>query len=131
MIIRLWHKTTKSNALKIAKEGFKTSYRGTGARGSKTDIKGTSFGLGEYRFSNDMLAYDLGVNPSDIVTLTGTATAQLKAVMYNREPTKKSLEKRGYDGVIYPSGEVVLFNPNKTFMFDFKTKMLLKLLNKK
>jgi len=121
MIIRLWHKTTKSNALKIAKEGFKTSYRGTGARGSKTDIKGTS----------DMLAYDLGVNPSDIVTLTGTATAQLKAVMYNREPTKKSLEKRGFDGVIYPSGEVVLFNPNKTFMFDFKTEMLLKLLNKK
>lgn len=123
MKIHLWHKTTKTNAKNIFKKGFSLSKRGSGALGSKSDIPGISFGSGLYRFSNEQIAYELGVSPSEIVTISGTADVKLYQTDYYKEPSKKSLTRKGYDGVIYPSGEVVLFNPNK-LIFDFETKLL-------
>lgn len=125
----MWHKTTRERAKKILSTGFDMKMRGKGAFGGKTDIVGISFGTKSYSFSDEQLAYEISkvqkkqVRPSDIVKLSGTVDVRLyKARGYGRH-SRRQLMRKGYEGILYPSGEVVLFSPDKV-KFDLKTQLL-------
>lgn len=117
----LWHKTTRGNAEMILAGGFDLSRRGSGGLGGKTDVLGVSLGGGGYAYSDEMLAYDLGVPTEDIVSLrvVGCFDRVLDSdygVVHrvgggSPERTREVLLERGYDAVRFPSGEVVALIP--------------------
>ncbi|MHA1285795.1 MAG: hypothetical protein ACTSPB_00200 [Candidatus Thorarchaeota archaeon] len=118
---RLWHKTTRGRAERILAGGFDLSKRGSGGLGGKTDVLGVSLGGGEYAYSDEMLAYDLGVPVKEIVSLR--VVGKFDKVFDSdygivhrvgggsSERTREVLLERGYDAVRFPSGEVVALIP--------------------
>jgi len=118
---RLWHKTTRGRARRILDGGFDLGMRGSGGLGGKTDVLGVSLGGGEYAYSDGMLAYDLGVDVEDIVSLrvVGTFDRVLDSDygvvrrVGDGSParTREVLVEQGYDAVRFPSGEIVALNP--------------------
>jgi len=95
--------------------------RGSGGLGGKTDVLGISLGGGGYAYSDEMLAYDLGVSVDDVVSLrvVGTFDKVLDSDygvvrrVGGGSParTREVLVEQGYDAIRFPSGEIVALNP--------------------